>query len=182
MAGPDAAGLVEVESARPAAPTSTPPRRSFARARVSDCKQADIAPDSFARGCECSTLERMPERDTCDLLCLDAPKAEAIRRALPKVAALEVLARGAKACGDTTRLTIALALLDGAPLCVCDVGFIVGRDEKLVSHHLRSLKTAGLARSHRDGKMVMYELTEAGKQLLEGLLAARDDGQDRDLR
>jgi hypothetical protein len=28
------------------------------------------------------------------------------------------------------------------------------------------LKAAGLARSERDGKMVMYELTDAGRQLV----------------
>jgi DNA-binding transcriptional ArsR family regulator len=43
---------------------------------------------------------------------------------------------------------------------------VVGRDEKLVSHHLRQLKGAALARSERDGKMVMYELTERGEAIL----------------
>ena len=46
---------------------------------------------------------------------------------------------------------------------MCDLGWIVGRDEKLVSHHVRQLKTAGLARSQRDGQMVMYELTDHGR-------------------
>jgi DNA-binding transcriptional ArsR family regulator len=115
----------------------------------------------------------MSERDSCDLLCLDAPRAEAIRGTLPETGDLDTLAQGARAYGDATRLIIALALHAGAPLCVCDVGFIVSRDEKLVSHHLRALKSAGLAESHRDGRMVMYELTGAGKGLLEGLLTLR---------
>jgi ArsR family transcriptional regulator, lead/cadmium/zinc/bismuth-responsive transcriptional repressor len=50
---------------------------------------------------------------------------------------------------------------------------VLGRDEKLVSHHLRQLKGAGLARSAREGKMVMYELTEQGRRLLDTLVAAR---------
>ena len=54
-----------------------------------------------------------------------------------------------------------LALRDGERACVCDLAWIVGRDEKLVSHHARQLKAAGLARSERDGRMVMYELTDA---------------------
>jgi DNA-binding transcriptional ArsR family regulator len=49
---------------------------------------------------------------------------------------------------------------------VCDLSWIVGRDERLTSHHVRQLKAAGLARSERDGKMVMYELTEVGRQLV----------------
>jgi ArsR family transcriptional regulator, lead/cadmium/zinc/bismuth-responsive transcriptional repressor len=50
--------------------------------------------------------------------------------------------------------------------CVCDLAWIVGRDEKLVSHHARALRAAGLAGSARDGKMVMYTLTERGQALL----------------
>jgi DNA-binding transcriptional ArsR family regulator len=109
--------------------------------------------------------------ETCDLLCLDVPKAERVRQALPPAGELDVLARGAKAYGDPTRLAIALALSEGESLCVCDVGFIVARNEKLVSHHLRVLKAAGMARSQRDGKMVMYELTDAGRRLLGAVVA-----------
>jgi ArsR family transcriptional regulator, lead/cadmium/zinc/bismuth-responsive transcriptional repressor len=41
----------------------------------------------------------------------------------------------------------------------------------LVSHHVRLLKAFGLARSERDGKMVMYELTERGRALLAAVTA-----------
>ncbi|MCA1678440.1 MAG: metalloregulator ArsR/SmtB family transcription factor [Actinobacteria bacterium] len=103
--------------------------------------------------------------DTCDLLCLDMPKAETMREALPHVEDLEASAARFKALGDPTRLAIALALAHGGRACVCDLGWVVGRPERLVSHHVRALKAAGLARSERDGKMVMYELTEAGRTL-----------------
>jgi len=109
--------------------------------------------------------------DTCDLLCIDLPKAERLRGALPAVEELELLAAGAKALGDPTRLAVALALEAGESACVCDLAWIVGRDERLVSHHLRLLKGAGLARSQRDGKMVMYELTERGHALLTAVAA-----------
>lgn len=104
--------------------------------------------------------------DTCDLLCLDLPKAERVREGLPGVEELELWAAGAKALGDPTRLAVALALDAGESACVCDLAWIVGRDERLVSHHARQLKAAGIARSKRDGKMVMYELTEQGRALL----------------
>jgi ArsR family transcriptional regulator, lead/cadmium/zinc/bismuth-responsive transcriptional repressor len=114
-----------------------------------------------------SILRRVSvNRDTCDLLCLDLPKAESVRQALPPIEQLEAWAAGAKALGDPTRLAVAVALRDGKRACVCDLAWIVARDEKLVSHHVRQLKTAGLARSDRDGKMVMYELTERGRALL----------------
>ena len=104
--------------------------------------------------------------DTCDLLCLDLQKAEATRAALPSATHLEHWAAGAKALGDPTRLTIAWALRESRSACVCDLAWIVGRDEKLVSHHLRLLRSAGLADSRRQGKMVMYELTELGERLI----------------
>jgi ArsR family transcriptional regulator, lead/cadmium/zinc/bismuth-responsive transcriptional repressor len=111
-----------------------------------------------------------PER--CELLCLDLPKAEALRLTQPPARQLEELARAAKGLGDPTRLAIAIALRDGEEACVCDLGWVLGRDEKLVSHHLRQLKTAGLTRSRRDGKMVIYQLTDRGRALLDTLTPA----------
>jgi DNA-binding transcriptional ArsR family regulator len=110
--------------------------------------------------------------DTCDLLCLDLPKAERVRASLPATTELEARAAAAKALGDPTRLAIALALEAGESACVCDLAWIVGRDERLVSHHARLLKAVGLARSERDGKMVMYELTDRGRALLAAVGAA----------
>jgi DNA-binding transcriptional ArsR family regulator len=104
--------------------------------------------------------------DTCDLLCLDLPKAEAVRHGMPSDQEVDAWSIAAKALGDPTRLAIALALRDGERACVCDLAWIVGRDDKLVSHHVRQLKAAGLARSQRDGKMVMYELTDRGRAML----------------
>jgi DNA-binding transcriptional ArsR family regulator len=108
----------------------------------------------------------MRERDTCELLCLDVPKAEALRHALPSPEALEASATPFKALTDPTRVAILLSLGTGAPCCVCDLSWVVGRDEKLVSHHVRQLKVLGAVRSRRDGRMVMYELTELGTALV----------------
>jgi DNA-binding transcriptional ArsR family regulator len=119
-------------------------------------------------------LPGMP--DTCDLLCLDVPKAEAMRQALPAEVELEQFAAAAKAVGDPTRLAVALALRDGGRACVCDLGWVTSKPEKLVSHHVRLLKAAGLARSEREGKMVMYELTDRGRALIEALTATADIG------
>jgi DNA-binding transcriptional ArsR family regulator len=104
--------------------------------------------------------------DTCELLCLDLPRAEALRKRRPAAPALARASDAAKALGDPTRLAVAVALRDGGELCVCDLAWICERSDKLVSHHVRQLRAAGLVRSRRDGKMVMYELTEAGAALL----------------
>jgi DNA-binding transcriptional ArsR family regulator len=108
--------------------------------------------------------------DRCDLLCLDLPKAEQARKNLPPLAELERSAAAAKAVADPTRLAVALALRESQSACVCDLAWIVGRDEKLISHHARALKAAGLAVSERRGKMVMYELTLAGRALLDAVV------------
>jgi ArsR family transcriptional regulator, lead/cadmium/zinc/bismuth-responsive transcriptional repressor len=109
--------------------------------------------------------------DTCELLCLDLPKAERVRKGLPGAGELELWAAGAKALADPTRLAVALALEASESACICDLAWIVERDERLVSHHARALKAAGLARSEREGKMVMYELTGRGHALLGAVVA-----------
>lgn len=104
--------------------------------------------------------------DRCDLLCLDLPKAERIRAALPPRDALMVAAGLMKALSDPTRVQVAAALAETDELCVCDLAWVTGRAENLVSHHLRALRSAGLATSRRQGKMALYALTPAGRDLL----------------
>lgn len=111
--------------------------------------------------------------DRCELLCLDLPRAEALRRARLSAQAAEHGATAAKALGDPTRLTLAAALRDGGELCVCDLSWVVERAENLVSHHVRVLRSAGLVRSRRNGKMVIYALTERGRALVEAVLEDR---------
>jgi ArsR family transcriptional regulator, lead/cadmium/zinc/bismuth-responsive transcriptional repressor len=111
--------------------------------------------------------------ETCDLLCLDLPMAEALRQRRLALEAAEVAAARAKALADPTRLTLAVALRDAdGELCVCDLSWVVERSEKLVSHHVRALRAAGLVRSRRDGKMVMYALSETGRALVDSVLVA----------
>ena len=115
------------------------------------------------------------DADRCELLCLDLPRAEELRRARLSQEGAERAAVGAAALGDPTRLTIAAALAAGGELCVCDLSWVVERSENLVSHHLGRLRGAGLVRSRREGKMVMYALTEAGGRLLESVVGAAEE-------
>ena len=110
--------------------------------------------------------------DTCDLLCLDLEKAEVLRARRLSLELAETAAARAKALADPTRLMLAVALRDSeGELCVCDLAWVAERSEKLVSHHVRALRAAGLVRSRRDGKMVMYALTGEGRALLDLVLA-----------
>jgi ArsR family transcriptional regulator, lead/cadmium/zinc/bismuth-responsive transcriptional repressor len=110
--------------------------------------------------------------DQCDVLCLDLEKAEQLRAHKLGVETAERLAGQAKALADPTRLMLAAALAQGAELCVCDLAWVAERAENLVSHHLRQLRSHGLVASRRDGKLVMYSLTERGRDLLAATLAA----------
>ncbi len=110
--------------------------------------------------------------DRCDVLCLDLPRAEELRRRRLPVELAETAAARARALADPTRLSLATSLLDGDELCVCDLAWISGRPQNLVSHHLRALKREGLATSRRDGKIVFYSLTERGAELLDRVLKA----------
>jgi DNA-binding transcriptional ArsR family regulator len=103
--------------------------------------------------------------DRCDVLCLDVPRAEELRAQRLDPAAAEEIAARMRALADPTRLMVVDALARGGELCVCDLAWIVGRAQNLVSHHLRALRAAGLARSQRAGKVVFYALTEAGLRL-----------------
>jgi DNA-binding transcriptional ArsR family regulator len=66
---------------------------------------------------------------------------------------------------------LAAALGEGGELCACDLICIAERPENLVSHHLRALRSARLAQSRRDGKMVVYSLTDRGRSQLEATMS-----------
>ena len=109
--------------------------------------------------------------DRCDLLCIDFEHAEDLRVALPAAEPLGRLAERLRAISDPTRLRIAHALQVGDELCVCDLAWVVGASQGLVSHHLRQLRANGLVSSRRDGKLVMYRLTDPGRDLLTAVTA-----------
>jgi ArsR family transcriptional regulator, lead/cadmium/zinc/bismuth-responsive transcriptional repressor len=108
----------------------------------------------------------MASPDQCDLLCLDLELAESVRHSLLGERACRAAAARAGALADPTRLRLAAALGQAGELCVCDLAWISGRSQTLVSHHLRALRDAGLAASRREGRIVFYRLTDIGKALL----------------
>jgi DNA-binding transcriptional ArsR family regulator len=110
--------------------------------------------------------------DRCELLCLDLHIAERLRKKRLAPEQADDAAGKARALSDPTRLMLAAALLETSELCVCDLAWIAERSQTLVSHHVRALRTQGIVRSRRDGKMVMYSLTEGGRKLLASVLPA----------
>lgn len=110
--------------------------------------------------------------DTCELLCIDLDLAERVRHALPSAAALTAVTECARALADPTRLSVLLALRAAEELCGCDLAWILGRSQALISHHLRALRQADLVSSRREARMVFYSLTPAASALLEAVVGA----------
>src|SRR4051794_22695323 len=64
-----------------------------------------------------------------------------------------------RALGDETRLLL-LELLSPGEQCVGDLMDQTGLGQSLVSHHLRTLRDAGLVHTRRDGRWIYYSLAE----------------------
>ncbi len=64
-----------------------------------------------------------------------------------------------KVFGDTTRMKILYALLEGE-LCVCAIAELLNMTQSAISHQLKVLKDANLAGSRRAGKTVIYFLAD----------------------
>jgi DNA-binding transcriptional ArsR family regulator len=68
--------------------------------------------------------------------------------------------------GDPTRVRILYALVEVGEMCVGDLAAVVDAPETSVSHALRLLRTAGVVRNHKRGRMVYYSLSDAHVRLL----------------
>lgn len=72
-----------------------------------------------------------------------------------------------KVFGDSTRIRILYALMDG-PLCVSDLSSELEMNQSAVSHQLKILKQNKLVKNTREGKSIHYELAdEHVKDILE---------------
>ena len=65
-----------------------------------------------------------------------------------------------KAFSDPTRLKIIHALSQ-EEMCVCCLAECVGMSQSAVSHQLRYLKGINIVKCRRDGKSIIYSLTDA---------------------
>lgn len=66
--------------------------------------------------------------------------------------------------GEENRLKI-LCILKQGQHCVCEIEEHVSQSQSLISHHLKSLKDAGLVEDEKKGLWVHYSLTEKGKEI-----------------
>jgi len=99
--------------------------------------------------------------DTCATRVVDEARVEAARAQLLPASELEELTQLFRLLGDATRVRLLYALLEAGELCVCDLSAATGTPETNVSHALRLLRTAGIVKARRAGRMMHYSLDDA---------------------
>jgi DNA-binding transcriptional ArsR family regulator len=104
--------------------------------------------------------------DGCAIKVIDAQKVEAAQAQLLPDDELDRLTQLFRLLGDVTRTRLLYALLEAGELCVCDLSAATGTPETNVSHALRLLRTAGIVKARRDGRMMHYSLDDAHVRML----------------
>lgn len=119
--------------------------------------------------------------DGCSTRVVHADKVEAVAARLVDLEEAGRLADVFKLLGDSTRTRLLYALLEAGELCVCDLAETVQVPESSVSHALRLLRTAGIVRNRRAGRMIYYSLADSHVRLLLDLSLEhlRHEGEDR---
>lgn len=64
-----------------------------------------------------------------------------------------------KALSDPTRIKI-IESIGKKELCACELPEKVNRAQPTVSLHLKTLEEAGLLKSRRDGRMILYSIAD----------------------
>ncbi len=103
----------------------------------------------------------------CEIRVVNHKAVDQVRAGLAGESRLKALADVFGALGDPTRLRILLCLRQ-QPLCVCDLAAAVGVSESAVSHQLRLLRNLDLVAFRREGRRVVYRLSDAHVEALLG--------------
>lgn len=111
-------------------------------------------------------LPAIVDLDTCGQRTVDAERVAATLPLVPSADEAGDLAALFRLLGDPQRVRLLYALLEAGELCVCDLAACLGLPDSNVSHSLRLLRTAGVVRSRRAGRMVHYSLDDAHVRLL----------------
>lgn len=104
--------------------------------------------------------------DVCEVKGVDPDLVAATKVTLIDRPEAERLADLFKLLADPTRARLLHALSEAGELCVCDLAETIEVPETSVSHALRLLRTAGVVRNRRSGRMIYYSLDDAHVRLL----------------
>jgi DNA-binding transcriptional ArsR family regulator len=102
---------------------------------------------------------------------LAVPNPPEVKKRRPSPAQARRAAERAKALGDATRLTLATLILAAGEISVSDLAELADCEESLVSHHLATLRKAGLVETERWKQRIFYKPLPRLAELLPELLA-----------
>ncbi len=112
--------------------------------------------------------------ENIEQISINLEKVNKIKNKIPADDLLFEIAENFKVFGDSTRMKIIAALLEGE-LNVSEIAAITNSTPSAISHQLRVLKHAKLVKGRKDGKAVYYslddehvrEIYQIGKQHIE---------------
>jgi len=86
------------------------------------------------------------------------------------------LAQMFKALGEPVRLRLLslIASHSGGEACVCDISGTFDLSQPTISHHLKTLRSAGLIDSERRGSWVYYRINPSALHQLSAILTVND--------
>lgn len=95
----------------------------------------------------------------CETVDVHGDVVNRVHEILPPEEDLYDLAELYKVFGDSTRIKILYVLFE-SEMCVCDIAEVLGMSISAISHQLRVLKNSQLVSFRREGKTIIYFLTD----------------------
>ena len=99
------------------------------------------------------------EEGTCEAVVVHGTKIASLQPLVLDEEGAQAEAERFRALGDPTRLRI-LSALSLTELCVCDLSGLLGVSQTATSQHLKILRSAGMVRYRKDGRMAFYRLAD----------------------
>ena len=99
------------------------------------------------------------DEGACEARVVRGTKLAALHPLIADEDRAQVEAERFRALGDATRLRI-LSALSLAELCVCDLSGLLGITQTATSQHLKVLRTLGMVRYAKQGRMAFYRLAD----------------------
>ena len=103
--------------------------------------------------------------EACKVCKLSEQEIAEIKDLIPADIVMENMSDFFKNFGDKTRVRI-LFVLQEKELCVNDIALLLDMSQSAISHQLRVLKQARLVKYRRNGKEVIYSLSDSHIQTI----------------
>jgi|GEM_PF-393614 len=104
--------------------------------------------------------------DKCELKAVNPEQVAAARRVLISPEEASSIAEIFKLVGEPGRARLLYALLEAGELCVCDLAATVEAPQPAVSQGLRLLRSAGIVKLRKAGRMSYYSLADSHVRML----------------